>query len=213
MQKLFKTYGLIISLVVAFLVSGCSSSALGPNSVMNYDTKNTLTPDETSATITFFREKQFLRRSWFAAPVALYDENEDKMIFVGNLDKGTRATIKVKEGHYEFAILGDMDFCVLADVEAGKNYYVELLSAPSLLKESYAGRVIKPKDLESDYYKDLISDNKNCVVNANGAKWFEGKHDEFLRRYKEARQNFDPTGFYDKNAILKAQYGIENILH
>lgn len=193
-----------IAISLNFL-QGCASQ--GPNAMMDYAPVNKIKADRNFATITFV--KNFLAPSFFGTPIGIYDKKRNTVDYVAHLDYGTRSTIKLRPGYYEFVLLGERDNIVIADIKANLNYYVDIRRGFSFLTETFHGVALNQDDLKDEAIKDKIKRASNCVLSMDSKEWFETKRAEFVRRFKNARKSFNKDGIIDKYAIVYANYGVK----
>ena len=205
MNRLYKLFSLTLLAFFINTLTGCASS--GPNAMMDYAPVNQLKADSNYATITFV--KNSLMPSFFGTPVGIYKKDKDSVDYVGHVDNGTRVSIKLKPGHHEFVLLGEIDNIVLADVKANLNYFVDIRRGISFLAETFHGVALNAEDLSDVGVQGNIRRADNAIISKEGKAWFETKRAEFTRRYKNARKSFNVDGIIDKYAIVHANYGIE----
>lgn len=99
-------------------INGLLNLAMYENLNIMTETNTTLLPDSNNAVITFIRHDSF-------ADILKYTIWDDKGI-VGNLDAQSYFQVKVPKGKHYFYVKSQVTYALEADVEANKNYVVEL---------------------------------------------------------------------------------------
>jgi hypothetical protein len=195
---MLQTLKLIVVVLVVAFIAGCGKT------VMVKSSSNLIKPSNKSATIVFMRSS-FVSGAIGAEVIEI---DGDKMRFVGKLPNGTKIAHETSPGEKVYMIYGTAADFMIANVEAGKTYYV--IARPNWGTGGFAPTPIR-KTAPSKYnmqtveFKEWKDDTELYVKNADADPWFTEKQPKF----KEIYDNYW-SRFQTKNRCAKARKNAES---
>ncbi|MBS1196568.1 MAG: hypothetical protein H6R18_353 [Proteobacteria bacterium] len=153
MQRQLRSFSIILTIVLAFLVSGCVGTVKNMREVPA--DKASYVPESGKSVIVFMRPSSL----GFAVQSSVFEIKDNKPELVGIVAAKTKLAYRVNPGKRLFMSIGENADFMAADIQPNKTYYVYVSPRMGMWKARFA---LEPK-LKADLDKaEFKSDYDDC---------------------------------------------------
>lgn len=158
-------FPLLSLLVLVALLSGCAGTIV--NMRLGPPAKVIMKPDNGKALVVFMRPSGM----GFAVQSSVFEVKGDTASLVGVVAAKSKVGYQVEPGKHLFMVVSEAADFMVADLQAGKTYYVLVVSRPGVWKARFSLKPLHANDLNSPKFTEWFLDCKWVEKSAESDAW------------------------------------------